>query len=162
MHLFDVDLPTGESWRELSAYVPGTTPVVVDTVLGPLGLAVCYDLRFPALFAAESNAGAKLLAVPSAFSVPTGQAHWHVLLRSRAIENACWVVAAAQSGTHEDGRATFGHSLVVSPWGEVVLDMEAAVGIGYAEIDLAAVDKARASIPVIAHRREMPPADYAK
>jgi predicted amidohydrolase len=117
-----------------------------------LGLSVCYDLRFPALYQALSGAGAKLLSIPAAFTVPTGKAHWHTLMRARAIENAAWVVAAAQTGSHEDGRKTYGHSLVVDPWGEVVLDMEAEPGLGFAEIDLDRVDEARQRIPVIAHR----------
>ncbi len=156
MHLFDVDLPTGESWRESSTYAPGTRAVATDTVVGKLGLAICYDQRFPALFAALSAAGAQVLSVPAAFTVPTGKAHWHTLLRARAIENACFLVAAAQSGTHEDGRATYGHSLVINPWGEVLLDMADGAGVGFAEIDLAQVDDVRARIPVIAHRRIIP------
>jgi len=156
IHLFDVDLPSGESWRESAAYVGGDSATVVDTPLGPLGVSICYDLRFPALYAALSGAGATLLAVPAAFTRPTGAAHWHVLLRARAIEAGAWVIAAAQAGTHEDGRATFGHSLVVDPWGEVVLDMAEAPGLGYAEIDAARVDEVRQRIPVIAHRRRIP------
>lgn len=156
MHLFDVDLPTGESWRESSAYVAGDTLALADTPAGRLGLSICYDLRFPALFAALSEGGAEIIAVPAAFTVPTGKAHWHVLLRARAIENACWIVAAAQVGTHEDGRATYGHSLVIDPWGQIVLDMGDAPGIGIAEIDPAAVAEARARIPVLAHRRPIP------
>lgn len=156
LHLFDVDLPTGESWRESSAYVAGDAIALVDTPAGRLGLSVCYDVRFPALYTALSGAGATILAVPAAFTVPTGQAHWHTLLRARAIENACWVVAAAQSGRHEDGRDTYGHSLVIDPWGQVVLDMGDRVGVGFADIDLAAVEMARARVPVIAHRRAIP------
>jgi deaminated glutathione amidase len=156
LHLFDVDLPTGESWRESAAYAAGDALSINDTPAGRLGLSVCYDVRFPALYAALSGAGATILAVPAAFTVPTGQAHWHTLLRARAIENACWVVAAAQSGRHEDGRETFGHSLVVDPWGQVMLDMGDDVGVGFAEIDLGVVDAARARIPVIAHRRVIP------
>jgi deaminated glutathione amidase len=157
MHLFDVDLPSGERWRESASYVAGARAVVAQTGIGPMGMAVCYDLRFPALFAAQSAAGAKILTVPSAFTVPTGEAHWHVLLRSRAIENACWVIAAAQTGTHEDGRKTYGHSLVINPWGTVVLDMGSEPGVGFAEVDLDQVDDARARIPVIKHRRDIPP-----
>ena len=155
IHLFDVDLPNGESWRESSAYAPGQGAFVVHTPVGIIGLSICYDIRFPSLHSALSEAGASILTVPSAFTVPTGQAHWHTLLRARAIENACWVIAAAQTGTHEDRRATYGHSLVVSPWGEVVLDMGESEGLAFAEIDLAAVDAARARIPVIAHRRSV-------
>lgn len=153
MHLFDVDLPTGESWRESARYVPGGGPAIVDTPAGRLGLSICYDMRFPALFQTLSGAGATLLAVPAAFTVPTGQAHWHTLLRARAIENACWLVAAAQTGMHEDGRATYGHSLVVDPWGQVVLDMEDRAGLGFADIDPDTVADVRRRVPVIAHRR---------
>lgn len=153
IHLYDVDLPTGESWRESAAYAPGEQVVAVDTPWGRLGLSICYDLRFPDLYRALSNAGASMLAIPAAFTVPTGQAHWHVLMRARAIEAGCWVIAAAQSGTHDDGRATYGHSLVVDPWGEIALDMGDTVGIGYAEIDTARNDEVRGRIPVIAHRR---------
>jgi deaminated glutathione amidase len=156
IHLFDVDLPTGESWRESSSYACGDTAVLADTPIGALGLTICYDLRFPALFARLSEAGARVIAVPAAFTVPTGKAHWHILLRARAIENACWIVAAAQTGTHEDGRETFGHSLVINPWGEVELDMGAEPGVGFAEIDLDAVAEARQRIPVLAHRRPIP------
>jgi predicted amidohydrolase len=155
IHLFDIDLPSGESWRESAAYAPGARPVAVDTPWGRLGLSICYDLRFPDLYRALSNAGASILAMPAAFTVPTGQAHWHVLLRARAIEAGCWVVAAAQSGQHEDGRATYGHSLVIDPWGEVMLDMQDKIGVGYAEIDLSRIADIRARIPVIDHRREI-------
>jgi deaminated glutathione amidase len=153
MHLFDVDLPTGESWRESNAYVAGAGSIVADTPLGILGLSICYDLRFPALYQALSGAGATVLSIPSAFTVPTGQAHWHVLMRARAIENACFVVAAAQTGTHEDGRVTYGHSLVIGPWGDVLLDMGEGAGLGFCDINPAQVSDVRARIPVIAHRR---------
>lgn len=155
IHLFDVDLPTGESWRESAAYAAGDRAVAVPgTPLGTLGLSICYDLRFPALYQALSAAGARVLTVPAAFTVPTGEAHWHVLLRARAIENAAWVIAAAQVGDHQDGRSTYGRSLVIDPWGRVVLDMGAEAGIGFAEIDPdAAVDEVRGRIPVIDHRR---------
>ena len=153
IHLFDVDLPSGETWRESSAYQAGERTIVVDTPIGRMGMAICYDLRFPALFAAQTDAGAHILTVPSCFTVPTGEAHWHVLLRARAIENAAWVIAAAQSGKHEDGRATYGHSLVVDPWGDIVLDMGATPGLGFSEIDLERVADVRARIPVVAHRR---------
>ena len=156
LHLFDVDLPTGESWRESSAYTSGEGAVIAKTPIGSMGMAICYDVRFPALFAAQSQAGATVLTVPSAFTVPTGAAHWHVLLRARAIENASWVIAAAQSGLHEDGRSTYGHSLVINPWGEVVLDMGEGEGVGYAILDMKAVDAVRARIPVIKHRRPIP------
>uniref|UniRef100_UPI0035C94A51 carbon-nitrogen hydrolase family protein n=1 Tax=uncultured Sphingomonas sp. TaxID=158754 RepID=UPI0035C94A51 len=156
LHLFDVDLPTGESWRESATYAPGEGAVVVQTPAGAVGLSICYDLRFADLYRALSNAGATVLAIPAAFTQPTGAAHWHVLLRARAIEAGAYVVAAAQTGTHEDGRATYGHSLVVDPWGDIVLDMGEATGIGYAEIDPARVADVRARIPVLAHRRPIP------
>ena len=157
LHLFDVDLPTGESWRESAAYAPGEGAVVVDTPAGALGLSICYDLRFPALYAALAEAGAELLAIPAAFTRPTGAAHWHALMRARAIENGCFVAAAAQAGAHEDGRSTYGHGLVVGPWGDVLLDMGEARGLGFAEIDLAQVADVRARIPVLVHRRSIPP-----
>lgn len=155
IHLFDVDLPTGESWRESAAYAPGEHVVAVDTPWGRLGLSICYDLRFPDLFSALSNAGTTMLAIPAAFTVPTGKAHWHVLMRARAIEAGCWVIAAAQSGEHEDGRITYGHSAVIDPWGEIVLDMGTENGIGYADIDPARVQDVRARIPALSHRREI-------
>lgn len=155
-HLFDVDLPTGESWRESSAYAPGEGTVVTPTPLGLLGLTICYDLRFPALFAALSGAGAVAIAVPSAFTVPTGSAHWELMLRARAVENACFIIAPAQTGQHEDGRSTWGHSLVVDPWGDVLLDMGTKAGIDFATIDPKRVAEVRARIPVIAHRRPIP------
>lgn len=156
IHLFDVDLPSGESWRESAAYAPGLETVVADTPVGRLGLSICYDLRFPALYAALSASGATVLSIPAAFTVPTGRAHWHVLMRARAIENAAWVIAAAQTGQHEDGRTTYGHSLVVDPWGEVVLDMGEAPGVGFAEIDPARGEEVRSQIPVLSHRRAVP------
>jgi predicted amidohydrolase len=156
IHLFDVDLPTGESWRESAAYAPGERAVVAETPLGLMGLSVCYDLRFPDLFRALTGAGATILALPAAFTVPTGKAHWHVLLRARAIEAGVFVVAAAQVGRHEDGRETFGHSLVIDPWGEVLLDMGDAPGLAFAEIDPAQVDRVRSRIPAIRHRRLIP------
>ena len=156
LHLFDVDLPTGESWRESTAYAPGESAVVAETPVGQLGLSICYDMRFPDLYRALSDAGAEILAAPAAFTVPTGKAHWHVLLRARAIEAGCFVVAAAQTGRHEDGRATYGHSLVIDPWGEVLLDMDEAPGVGFAEIDLQKLHDVRARIPVLRHRRPIP------
>jgi predicted amidohydrolase len=161
IHLFDVDLPTGESWRESASYAPGEGAVVVDTPAGPLGLAICYDLRFPDLFRSLTDAGAKILSVPAAFTVPTGKAHWHVLARARAIEAGVFVVAAAQGGRHEDGRETYGHSLVIDPWGEILLDMGDGTGLGFAEIDLARVDEVRSRLPAIAHRRPVPPVQRA-
>lgn len=162
LHLFDVDLPTGESWRESSAYAPGEGCVVADTPVGALGLSICYDIRFPALFQALSQAGARILAIPAAFTVPTGEAHWHTLLRARAIENACWVVASAQTGTHEDGRKTFGHSLVIDPWGQIVLDMTDKTGLGFADVDLAMVDDVRSRVPVLTHRRAIPQVEIVR
>jgi predicted amidohydrolase len=159
MHLFDVDLPTGESWRESNSYAPGERAVTVRTPLGVLGLAICYDLRFPDLFRSLSDAGAEILAVPAAFTRPTGAAHWHVLLRARAIEAAAFVVAAAQTGVHEDKRATYGHSLVADPWGELLLDMGEPAGIGFAEIDPARTEAARSRVPVLRHRRAIPPVE---
>src|SRR5215212_8460933 len=161
IHLFDVDLATGESWRESAAYAPGDQAVVAATPAGALGLSICYDLRFPDLYRTLTDAGARVLAIPAAFTVPTGQAHWHVLMRARAIEAGVFVVAAAQSGRHEDGRDTYGHSLVVGPWGEILLDMGEGAGIGFAEIDLAAIDSVRARLPAIRHRRPIPPPEVA-
>lgn len=156
LHLFDVDLPSGESWRESSAYRAGNTACVATTPAGSVGLSICYDLRFADLYRALSDAGATVLAIPAAFTRPTGAAHWHVLLRARAIESGAFVVAAAQTGVHDDGRETFGHSLVVDPWGEVLLDMGREAGIGYAEIDAGRVEDVRARIPVLRHRRPIP------
>ncbi|MBC8095156.1 MAG: carbon-nitrogen hydrolase family protein, partial [Akkermansiaceae bacterium] len=163
IHLFDVDLPTGESWRESAAYRGGERAVVVDTPLGPLGLSICYDLRFADLYSALSNEGATIFSIPAAFTVPTGEAHWHVLMRARAIEAGAFVVAAAQVGTHADGRTTWGHSLVVDPWGAVVLDMGGdAPGLGFAELDLDAVEEVRKRLPAIWHRRPIPPPDHVR
>jgi predicted amidohydrolase len=155
IHLFDVDLANGESWRESSAYRGGDRVVVVDTPAGLLGLSICYDARFPALYQALSEGGATILSIPAAFTVPTGCAHWHILMRARAIENAAWVIAAAQTGVHQDGRQTFGHSVVVDPWGEIVLDMGTDPGLAFAEIDSDKVRDARQRVPVIAHRRDI-------
>ncbi|MBY0304419.1 MAG: carbon-nitrogen hydrolase family protein [Sphingomonas sp.] len=156
LHLFDVDLPTGESWRESAAYAAGQGASVVSSPIGQIGLSICYDLRFADLYRALSNAGATILTVPAAFTRPTGEAHWHILLRARAIEAGAFVIAAAQTGVHADGRATYGHSLVIDPWGEVLLDMGDAAGLGFAEIDPHRVDDVRARVPVIAHRRPIP------
>ena len=156
MHLFDVDLPNGESWRESAAYAGGDRPVVAASPLGPLGLSICYDMRFPDLYRALTDAGAQVLSVPASFTRPTGAAHWHVLLRARAIEAGVFVVAAAQTGVHEDGRATYGHSLVVDPWGEVLLDMGEAPGIGYADVDAERLREVRARVPALQHRRVVP------
>jgi len=154
IHLFDVDLPTGESWRESNVYRHGQEAVIVDgTPVGKLGLTICYDLRFPALFARLAEANADVIAVPAAFTVLTGKAHWEVLLRARAIEAGLFIVAAAQSGHHEDGRNTYGHSLVVDPWGEVLLDMEDGPGVAFAEIELSRITDVRSRVPALSHRR---------
>lgn len=158
IHLFDVDLPTGESWRESAMYEGGGKAVVVpDTPVGKLGLTICYDLRFPELFQRLSEAGADVIAVPAAFTVPTGKAHWQVLMRARAIEAELFIVAAAQAGHHEDGRDTYGHSLIADPWGELLLEMGGEPGLAFAEIDLKRIAEVRARIPVHEHRRPIPP-----
>ncbi len=159
IHLFDVDLPTGESWRESNVYSPGAGVVLVNgTPVGKIGLTICYDLRFPGLFARLAEADADIISVPAAFTVPTGRAHWHVLLRARAIEAGLFVIAAAQVGHHDDGRHTFGHSLVVDPWGEVLLDMSDQHGVGFADIDLKRISDVRGRIPALNHRRPIPDA----
>jgi predicted amidohydrolase len=159
IHLFDVDLPTGESWRESNVYSAGKGVVLVNgTPVGKLGLTICYDLRFPGLFARLAEAQADIIAVPAAFTVPTGKAHWHILLCARAIEAGLFVVAAAQVGRHDDGRQTFGHSLVVDPWGEVLLDMGEKTGVGFADVDLKRISDVRGRIPVLSHRRTIPDA----
>jgi len=162
IHLFDVDLPTGESWRESAAYAGGAEAVVAASPIGPIGMTICYDLRFPDLYRALSDAGACVLAVPAAFTRPTGAAHWHVLLRARAIEAGVFVIAAAQTGEHEDGRATYGHSLVIDPWGEVLLDMGEAAGVGLVDIDPARIEDVRARIPALQHRRAIPPVEVVR
>lgn len=156
IHLFDVDLATGESWRESSVYGPGERVVTVDTPWARLGLSICYDLRFPDLYRALTNAGATVLLVPSAFTVPTGEAHWHVLLRARAIEAGCFVIAAAQSGKHEDGRETYGHSCAVDPWGGILLDMGTQSRLALTDIDMERVSEVRSRIPALANRRAIP------
>ncbi len=156
IHLFDVDLASGESWRESAVYGPGEQVVAADTPWGRMGFSICYDMRFPDLYRALTNAGATILLAPAAFTVPTGQAHWHVLLRARAIEAGCFVIAAAQTGAHEDGRTTYGHSLVVDPWGEVLLDMGDEAGLAFVDIDLSRVDDVRSRVPALANRRAIP------
>ena len=153
IHMFDVDLPSGETYRESRNYRPGDQACLVDTQLGKIGLSVCYDLRFPALYRAYGQAGAQILTVPSAFTKITGEAHWHVLLRARAIENACFVIAPAQCGTHPRGRQTYGHSLIISPWGEVLADGGIQPGIVLADIDTDLCAQARVRIPSLAHDR---------
>lgn len=157
MHMFDVALDSGETWQESRAYQPGDAPVVVETPAGRLGLAICYDLRFPALFDALGHARCDVIAVPAAFTRPTGRDHWHVLQRARAIEASAFVIAAAQVGTHEDGRETYGHSMVIDPWGEVLLDMGGeGPGLGFAELDSARIAAVRRQLPSLANRREIP------
>jgi predicted amidohydrolase len=154
IHLFDVDLPTGESWRESAVYARGERAVLVrETPIGALGLTICYDVRFPALFERLSEAGAEVISVPAAFTVPTGKAHWEILLRARAIEAGLFVVAAAQGGHHEDGRNTYGHSLVIDPWGELLLDAGDEGGVHFAEIDLGRISEVRSRVPALRHRR---------
>lgn len=153
IHLFDVDLGPAESYRESAVIAPGDRIVVAKTPWGGLGLSVCYDLRFPHLYRALAKAGADFLAIPAAFTRTTGAAHWHVLARARAIETGCYVLAPAQCGTHAEGRLTFGHSLIVDPWGVVVADAGEDVGIITAEIDAARVTEARRRVPALEHDR---------
>jgi predicted amidohydrolase len=153
IHMFDVDLAGGESYRESNNYRSGEVAVVADLPWGRLGLTVCYDLRFPALYRALAEAGASFLAIPSAFTRQTGEAHWHVLQRARAIENGCFVFAAAQGGKHENGRETFGHSLIVDPWGRILAEGGIEPGVFIAEIDPAEVATARGRVPSLRHGR---------
>jgi predicted amidohydrolase len=153
IHMFDVDLANGESYRESNSYRPGESAVLCDLPWGRLGLTICYDLRFPSLYRALAEAGATMLAIPSAFTQQTGEAHWHVLNRARAIENGCFVFAAAQGGRHENGRETFGHSLIVDPWGRVLAEGGIEPGVIMAEIDVSEVAIARARIPSLQHGR---------
>ena len=157
IHMFDVDLASGESWRESNVYRAGDRiGLVEDTPLGRLGLAICYDIRFPALFDALGKAQCDAIAIPAAFTVPTGSAHWHILQRARAIEASAFVIGAAQVGLHEDGRRTYGHSLAVDPWGEILLDMGGeAPGIGFAEIELDRIEEVRRQVPSLANRRDI-------
>ena len=153
IHMFDVDLVGGESYRESNAFRPGDRTVLAETPWGALGMTVCYDLRFPQLYRTLAQAGADFLAIPSAFTVPTGKAHWHVLMRARAIENGCFVFAPAQWGEHAEGRWTYGHSLIVDPWGEVLADAGEGVGIVSARIEVDAIAKARRMVPSLQHDR---------
>ena len=153
IHLFDITLTNGRPIKESSRYAPGEDAILATTPWGPFGMAVCYDLRFPELFRDYAQAGARLIFVPSAFTVQTGEAHWDVLLRARAIENGCYIVAAAQVGHHADGRQTYGHAMVVDPWGRVVADMDETIGIRIVDIDFRQVDARRAQIPSICHDR---------
>ena len=155
LHVFDVDLPTGERWRESAAIRPGDGATVADTPWGKLGLTICYDLRFPQLYRALAKAGAMMISVPAAFTVPTGEAHWETLLRARAIETGCWILAPAQAGAHEDGRRTWGRSTVVGPWGEVVAKLDHdEPGVLFATLDFDAVTRARTAVPQLSHDRD--------
>ena len=163
IHMFDVNLPNGESYRESNTYRPGDTAVVVALPFCKVGLTICYDVRFPALYRALAEAGAEMITVPAAFTKQTGEAHWHLLLRSRAIETGCFVLAAAQGGRHENGRETFGHSIVIDPWGRVIAEAGIEPGVTVAEIDLSLVTEARGKIPALEHGRRFeviaPPKD---
>ena len=154
MHMFDAQLASGEVYRESAAFRPGDRAVVAETPWGRLGMSICYDMRFPGLYLAMARAGAVMLSVPSSFTVPTGRAHWHVLLRARAIETGCFVFAPAQVGAHAGGRTTYGHSVVISPWGDVLADAgESGPGMITAEVDLARVEDARRAVPSLQHGR---------
>jgi deaminated glutathione amidase len=157
IHMFDIDLPSGESYRESAAYRPGGTAVVAATPWGRLGLSVCYDVRFPHVYRALAQAGADFLTVPSVFTVPTGNAHWQVLLRARAIENGAFVFAPAQWGEHAGGRRSFGHSLIVDPWGEVLCDAGDGVGVISARVDPARIAEVRRMVPSLNHDRPFAP-----
>ncbi|MGO8916382.1 MAG: carbon-nitrogen hydrolase family protein [Stellaceae bacterium] len=157
IHMFDVELAAGESYRESNAFRPGEAAVLAPLPWGMLGMTVCYDLRFPHLYRALARAGADFLSIPSAFTVPTGRAHWHVLMRARAIENGAFVFAPAQWGEHAEGRKTYGHSLIVAPWGEVLAEAEDGTGYIIAEIDPAAIAEARRSVPSLRHDRAYAP-----
>ncbi len=154
LHLYDVDLPNGERWRESATYAGGACAVVAETALAAIGLGICYDIRFPALFRALAESGADVLTAPACFTQQTGEAHWHVLHRARAIETGSFMISAAQGGRHEDGRDTYGHSIIVDPWGRVLADAGGAEpGVILAEIDLARVADARARIPALQHSK---------
>jgi deaminated glutathione amidase len=159
IHMFDIDLPGGESYRESANYQPGETAVIADLPWGRLGLTICYDVRFPALYRALAESGAAFFSVPSAFTRKTGEAHWHTLLRARAIENGCFVFAAAQAGLHENKRETYGHSLIVDPWGTVLAEGGVEPGVIIAKIDPARVATARKTIPSLQHGRRFSVAD---
>jgi len=161
IHMFDVDLAGGESYRESDTIRPGDKAVVAPTPWGGLGMTICYDLRFAYLYRALAQAGAGIISVPAAFTRQTGRAHWHLLLRARAIETGSFVIAPAQTGTHDQGRETFGHSLIVAPWGEVLADAGEEVGVVTAEIDMAKVEEARAAVPALRHDRQFTPPEAA-
>ncbi len=154
IHMFDVALGNGESYRESAQFQPGNRAVVAQTEIGKIGLTICYDLRFPHLHRALAKAGAQILTAPAAFTVPTGKAHWHTLLKARAIETGCFVLAPAMVGQHSPKRATYGHALAVSPWGEVLADGGSEQGVTFATLDLKLVQQARAKIPALSHDRE--------
>lgn len=155
VHLFDVDLGGGESYRESALYDGGREGVMVNTPIGAFGMSVCYDLRFPYLYRALAHAGANIILVPAAFTRPTGEAHWHTLLRARAIETGCFVLAAAQTGKHATGRSTYGHSLAIDPWGKVIADADDAVGVTLVKLNLEKVAAARQKIPSLQHDRHI-------
>ena len=163
IHMFDVNLPNGESYRESNTYRPGEAAVVVPLPFAKVGLSICYDVRFPALYRALAEAGADVLTVPAAFTKQTGEAHWHLLLRARAVETGCFVLAAAQGGHHENGRDTYGHSIIVDPWGRVLAEAGIEPGVTIADIDLSLVAEARGRVPALEHGRRFeliaPPKD---
>jgi len=154
IHMFDVDLGEGERYAESSTFQPGERAVVVDLPWGRLGLTICYDLRFPYLYRALAKAGAQMITVPSAFTKPTGEAHWHVLQRARAIENMVYLLSPAQTGVHANDRKTYGHAVIVDPWGQIVAEADTAPGVIMAELDMALVDKTRKKIPSLTNDRE--------
>jgi deaminated glutathione amidase len=160
IHLFDVDLPNGEKWRESATYTGGESASVVETPWGLVGMSICYDIRFPYLYRAEAEAGAFMLTAPACFTRQTGEAHWQVLQRARAIENGAFMISAAQAGTHEDGRETYGHSIIVDPWGRVLAEAGVEPGVIMAEIDLALVPDARQRIPTMQHTRPVTVSAY--
>lgn len=153
IHLFDVDLPGGEKYSESARMLPGGKAVITDTPWFKLGLTICYDVRFPQLYRALAQAGSEVIAVPSAFTQTTGEAHWHALLRARAIENGCFIIAPAQTGTHPGGRKTFGHALIIDPWGRVLADAGTEEGVIVAEIDMDQVKQVRETLPSLQHDR---------
>ena len=159
IHMFDITLEGGESYRESANYQPGETAVISDLPWGRIGLTICYDVRFPALYRALAEAGASFISVPSAFTVRTGEAHWHTLLRARAIENGCFILASAQAGKHESGRETYGHSLIIDPWGEILAEGGTETGVVLAKIDPARVQSVRKNIPSLQHGRRFGLAD---
>ncbi len=154
IHMFDVDLEGGESYRESNRFRPGERAVVAPSPWGGIGMTICYDMRFAYLYRMLAQAGARILTAPSSFARPTGRAHWHVLLRARALETGCFMIAPAQCGDHEDGRKTYGHSLIVSPWGEILAEAGEEPGVIHAELDLARIDEARSMVPSLTHDRD--------